>query len=202
MEGACVECSQESAECIRLTQEDAPETTASFRARGRKGEVTPEEPRGCKKIVIHEDTSLPKAMKITIGDKHVELGEGETKGTRVKVMGRIHRLRQQKQATFIILFDGHDHLQRVLSGDLTKIYDALTFAQGTSLILMGETRKILIGQSSPGNREMHVDYYKVIGTAPTDRDAITNRMSAEQNQWGAQCWTIAILYCVETLPLL
>jgi asparaginyl-tRNA synthetase len=139
-----------------------------------------------KKIVIHENTSLPKAVKITIGDKNVELGEGETKGTRVKVMGRIHRLRQQKQATFITLVDGYGHLQCVLSGDLTKTYDALTFAQGTSLALFGEMRKVLAGQSAPDNRELLVDYYKVIGTAPTDRDAITNRISAEQNQWDAQ----------------
>src|SRR5436305_1691584 len=79
--------------------------------------------------------SLPKAIKITIGNKNVELGEGTSKGTRVKVCGRIHRLRPQKQATFITLVDGHGHLQCVLSGDLTKTYDALTFAQGTSLAL-------------------------------------------------------------------
>lgn len=139
-----------------------------------------------KKIVIHEDPSLPNPIKITIGNKNVELGEGDTKGTRVQVSGRIHRLRQQKQATFITLIDGYGHLQCVLSGDLTKTYDALTFAQGTSLTLFGEMRKVLAGQSAPDNRELHVDYYKVIGTAPTDRDAITNRISAEQNQWDTQ----------------
>jgi asparaginyl-tRNA synthetase len=139
-----------------------------------------------KKIVIHENPALPKAVKITIGDKNVELGEGDTKGTRVKVMGRIHRLRQQKQATFITLVDGYGHLQCILSGDLTKTYDALTFAQGTSLALFGEMRKVLAGQSAPDNRELHIDYYKVIGTAPAGKDAITNRISAEQDQWDAQ----------------
>src|SRR5277367_1857871 len=123
---------------------------------------------------------------MTIRDKNVQLGEGDTKVPRVKVSGRIHRLRQQKQATFITLVDGYGHLQCVLSGDLTKTYDALTFAQGTSLTLFGEMRKVLAGQSAPDNRELHVDYYKVVGTAPTDRDAITNRVSAEQNQWDAQ----------------
>lgn len=139
-----------------------------------------------KKVVIQEDPSLPKAVKITIGNKNIELGEGDTKGKRVRVSGRIHRLRQQKQATFITLVDGYGHLQCVLSGDLTKTYDALTFAQGTSLTLFGEMKKVPVGQSAPDNRELHVDYYKVIGTAPTDRDAITNRISAEQNQWDAQ----------------
>jgi len=138
-----------------------------------------------KKIILKEDASLPKAIKITIGDKNVELGEGDVKGTRVKVSGRIHRLRQQKQATFLTLIDGYGHLQCVLSGDLTKTYDALTFAQGTSLTLFGEMRKVLAGQSAPDNRELHVDYYKVIGRSPSDAEAITNKVSAQQDQWEA-----------------
>lgn len=108
------------------------------------------------------------------------------KGTRVKVSGRIHRLRAQKQATFITLVDGYGHLQCVLSGDLTRTYDALTFAQGTSLTLFGEMRRVLAGQSAPGDRELIVDFYKVVGKAPTDKDAITNTVSAQQNQWDAQ----------------
>merc|ERR1712000_36370 len=126
---------------------------------------------------------LPKAVKITIGDKNVELGEGDVKGTRVKVSGRIHRLRQQKQATFLTLIDGYGHLQCVISGNLTKTYDALTFAQGTSLTLYGEMRKVLAGQTAPDDRELHVDYYKVIGASPSDADAITNRVSAQQDPW-------------------
>jgi asparaginyl-tRNA synthetase len=138
-----------------------------------------------KKIVLKEDPSLPKAVKITIGDKSVELGEGDAKGTRVKVSGRIHRLRQQKQATFLTLIDGYGHLQCVLAGDLTKTYDALTFAQGTSLTLFGEMRKVLAGQSAPDDRELHVDYYKVLGRSPSDAEAITNKVSAQQDQWEA-----------------
>ena len=136
-----------------------------------------------KKIVLKEDPSLPKAVKITIGNKNVELGEVDVKGTRVKVSGRIHRLRQQKQATFLTLVDGYGHLQCVLAGDVTKTYDALTFAQGTSLTLFGEMRKVLAGQQAPDNRELHVDYYKVIGTSPSDADAITNKVSAQQDPW-------------------
>ncbi|KAH8769768.1 asparaginyl-tRNA synthetase-like protein [Hyaloscypha finlandica] len=138
-----------------------------------------------KKIVLEENPSLPKAVKITIAHKDVELGEGDIKGTRIKVSGRIHRLRQQKQATFITLIDGYGHLQCVLSGDLTKTYDALTFAQGTSLTLFGEMRKVLAGQSAPDNRELHVDYYKVWGRSPSDAEAITNKVSAQQDQWEA-----------------
>jgi len=136
-----------------------------------------------KKIVLKEDESLPKAVKITIATKDVELGEGDKKGTRVKVSGRIHRLRPQKQATFITLVDGYGHLQCILQGDLTRTYDALTFAQGTSLTLYGELKKVPEGQQAPDNRELHVDYYEVIGASPGDEDAITNKVSHAQNQW-------------------
>ncbi|KFH40741.1 Asparagine--tRNA ligase, cytoplasmic-like protein [Hapsidospora chrysogenum ATCC 11550] len=136
-----------------------------------------------KKIVLKEDESLPKAVKITIATKDVELGEGDKRGTRVKVSGRIHRLRPQKQATFITLVDGYGHLQCILQGDLTRTYDALTFAQGTSLTLYGELKKVPEGQQAPDNRELHVDYYEVIGASPGDEDAITNKVSHAQNQW-------------------
>ena len=136
-----------------------------------------------KKVVLKQDESLPEAKKITIANKDVELGEGDKKGARVKVSGRIHRLRAQKQATFINLVDGYGHLQCILQGDLTKTYDALTFAQGTSLTLYGELRKVLEGQQAPDDRELHVDYYEVIGSSPGDEDAITNKVSHAQNQW-------------------
>ncbi|CAJ2510108.1 Uu.00g060080.m01.CDS01 [Anthostomella pinea] len=140
-----------------------------------------------KKIVLKQDESLPEPVKIKIGRKDIELGEGDKKGTRVKVMGRIHRLRAQKQATFITLVDGHGQLQCVLiAGDLTKTYDALTFAQGTSLALYGKMRKVPAGQKAPDDRELHVDYYEVLGASPSDEDAITSRVSAQQNQWDAQ----------------
>ena len=139
-----------------------------------------------KRFVLKQDESLPAATKITTGNKAVELGEADKKGARVKVSGRIHRLRAQKQATFITLVDGYGHLQCVLqTGDLTKTYDAQIFAQGTSLTLYGEMRKVPSGQQAPDNRELHVDYYEVLGTSPGDEDAITNKVSASQNQWDA-----------------
>jgi asparaginyl-tRNA synthetase len=139
-----------------------------------------------KLIALKEDETLPKAVKITIGNKDVELGDGDKKGTRVKVSGRIQRLRAQKDFTFIVLIDGYGHLQCVVpSGDLTKTYEALTFAQGTSLTLYGELKKVPAGQSAPDGRELYVDYYEVIGQSPSDEDAITNRISAQQEQWDA-----------------
>ena len=139
-----------------------------------------------KKIVLTEDASLPTAKKIVTDAKDVTLGEGETKGDRVKVSGRIHRIRPQKQATFITLVDGYGHMQCVLTGELTKTYDALTFAQGTSMVLYGELRKVPEGAKAPNGRELQVDYYKVLGAAPTGEDAITNKVSSEQNMWDSQ----------------
>jgi asparaginyl-tRNA synthetase len=104
-----------------------------------------------KSVVVKEDPSLPKAVQMKISRKDVELGEGTKKGTRVKVFGRIHRLRAQKHATFITLVDGYGQLQCVLeAGNLTKSYDALQFAQGTALAVYGEMKKVPEGHSAPG----------------------------------------------------
>jgi len=136
-----------------------------------------------KKLVLKQDASLPEAKKITIGEKDLELGEGDKKGARVKVSGRIHQLRQQKTTWFIWLRDGYGLLQCLLTGDLIKTYDAHTFALETSITVYGELKKVPEGNQAPDNRELHVDYYEVVGTAPRDDDAITNRVSHAQNQW-------------------
>ena len=114
-----------------------------------------------------EDAALPKAVRITIDSQDIGLGDGERKGTRVKVYGRIHRLRAQKAATFITLVDGYGQLQCILTaGNLTKSHDALLFAQGTSLVLYGEMKKVLEGHSAPSSRELLVDYYQILGRHP------------------------------------
>lgn len=137
-----------------------------------------------RKVVIKQDPSLPEARKLRIDDKKVELGEGDKTGERVKVSGRIHRLRPQKQATFIELVDGYGHLQCIIAaGPLTQTYDALTFTQSTSLTLYGEMKKAPETAKVPDNRELHVDYYEVLGAAPTDMEALTNKVSATQDPW-------------------
>jgi asparaginyl-tRNA synthetase len=108
-----------------------------------------------KSVVLKEDPSLPKPQRITIGNKDIELGDGEKKGPRVKVCGRIHRIREQKFATFITLVDGYGQLQCILeAGPLTKCYDALLFTQGTSLAMYGELKKVMEGKEAPDNREL------------------------------------------------
>ena len=59
------------------------------------------------------------------------------------------------------------------------------FTQGTALAMYGQLKKVPEGQSAPDGRELQVDYYEVLGHAPTDMDALTNRVSSSQNQWDA-----------------
>ncbi|PPJ53006.1 hypothetical protein CBER1_11212 [Cercospora berteroae] len=145
-----------------------------------------------KKIVITEDKNLPKATKIHLGETRpevVKLGSGErskevdysapNRGTRVRVMGRVHRVRDQKQVLFITLRDGHGYLQCVLTGDLVKTYDALTLTRESSVEITGEMWEVPPGAHAPDNRELHADYWKVIGKAPGGEDAITNVVQAK-----------------------
>jgi len=140
-----------------------------------------------KKIVLKEDESLPAAVRIKLNNKSVALGDENTKGTRVKVYGRILNFRAQKSATFLDLKDGYGVLQCVLpAGDLTKCYDALMFAQETALVLYGELKKVPAANKAIDDRELQVDYFKVLGSAPSDMDAISNKVSRQQDPWDAQ----------------
>ncbi|KAK0753158.1 hypothetical protein B0T18DRAFT_7639 [Schizothecium vesticola] len=140
-----------------------------------------------KKIVLTEDPSLPPAVRIKLNNKSIELGDQTKKGTRVKVYGRILNVRAQKNATFIDLKDGYGTLQCVLpAGNLTKTYDALLFAQETALVLHGEMKQVPPAQKAPDNRELHVDYYKVLGAAPSDLDAISNKVSRQSDPWNVE----------------
>ncbi|KAF1945790.1 asparaginyl-tRNA synthetase [Clathrospora elynae] len=138
-----------------------------------------------KKVVIKEDTSLPQAIKIKLDDtdpKKITLGDGkDTKGTRVRVFGRVHRERKQKDVLFLTLRDGYGYMQVVLTGDLTKTYDALTLTRETSMEILGELRQIPAGTHAPNDRELHADYYKIHDgwKAAGGDDAITNRVSKD-----------------------
>ncbi|KAI9737048.1 MAG: hypothetical protein M1834_000638 [Cirrosporium novae-zelandiae] len=144
-----------------------------------------------KKIIIKEDPSLPKAVKISLDEKDPaviklrsgksenDVGSSEELGTRVRVMGRIHRLRSQKEFIFITLRDGYGYLQIVLSGDLAKTYDALTLTPESSLEVMGEMWEVPPKQHAPDDRELHADFFRVVGKAAGDKDTITNRVSAD-----------------------
>lgn len=142
-----------------------------------------------RKIVIKEDPNLPKAQRITLGENRpeiVKLGSGErskdvdysapNRGSRVRVFGRVHRERKQKEVAFVTLRDGHGYMQCVLTGPLAKTYDAVTLTRETSMMITGEMWEVPPGAHAPDNRELHADYFEIIGKAPGGDDAITNRV--------------------------
>lgn len=142
-------------------------------------------------VRIKQDTQLPEAVKIQLNEKDpalVKLRKGssekdvdysEGRGSRVRVTGRVHRFRTQKDVIFITLRDGYGFLQCVLTGDLTKTYDALTLTQETSMEVYGEMWEVPPGQHAPDDRELHADYYKIIGKAAGEKDAITTRVAPD-----------------------
>ena len=147
-----------------------------------------------KQVKLTEDASLPKAIKIHLNEKDpskIKLRSGDSSkevdyssghGTRVRITGRIHRLRSQKGVIFITLYDGYGFLQCVLTGDLIKTYDAMTFTAETALEVFGEMWEVPPKQHAPDDRELHVDYYEVIGRAAGDKEAITTRVAEGADQ--------------------
>ncbi|EFY87285.1 asparaginyl-tRNA synthetase [Metarhizium acridum CQMa 102] len=138
-----------------------------------------------KKIVLEEDPSLPKPVTIKLDEAgdHIALrkaDDAESKGTRVRVLGRVHRERKQKDVLFVTLRDGYGFMQVVISGKLAKTYDALTLTRETSMEIFGEMREVPAGARAPLNRELHADFYKIPKhwRAVGGDDAITNRVTA------------------------
>ncbi|CCE30180.1 probable asparaginyl-tRNA-synthetase [Claviceps purpurea 20.1] len=153
----------------------------------RKGE---EEERNkvleeAKKIVLEEDASLPKPVTIKLDEAgdHIKLrktDDADSTGTRVRVLGRVHRERKQKDVLFVTLRDGYGFMQVVISGKLAKTYEALTLTRETSMEIFGEMREVPAGARAPLNRELHADFYKIPKhwRAAGGDDAITNRVQA------------------------
>ena len=138
-----------------------------------------------KKIVLEQDSSLPKAVKIKLNEKDPKVVAlratgSEERGTRVRVFGRVHRERKQKDVLFITLRDGYGFLQCVLTGQLAKTYDALTLTRETSMEIYGELCEVPAGAHAPDNRELQVDYYAIHPgwKAAGGDDAITNKVAA------------------------
>ncbi|QLG72104.1 hypothetical protein HG535_0C04580 [Zygotorulaspora mrakii] len=123
------------------------------------------------KIKIEENKSLPKAEKSKICKAYEKVGQ------RVKVSGWIHRLRSNKKVIFIVLRDGTGFIQCVLSGDLAIAKQTLDLSLESSVILYGTVTKVPEGKNAPGGVELAVDYYEVVGLAPSGEDAFTNKIA-------------------------
>ena len=143
------------------------------------------------KVKITEDPALPRAFKIRLdetdpklvrlrsGDSEKDVDYAEGRGSRVRVTGRVHRFREQKDVIFITLQDGYGKMQCVLTGDLTKTYDAKTLTLETSMEIWGEMWEVPPKQHAPDDRELHADYYEIIGKAAGDKEAISTRVAKD-----------------------
>ncbi|XP_063229759.1 asparagine--tRNA ligase, cytoplasmic [Bacillus rossius redtenbacheri] len=123
-----------------------------------------------KKIIIKEDTNLPKAESVKIC-KCVDY-----RGKRVKVHGWVHRLRRQgKLLMFVTLRDGTGFLQCVLNDSLCQTYEAVVLSTESTVLLYGTVKLLPEGKSAPGGHELQVDYWELVGLAPPGgADSILN----------------------------
>ncbi|KIW14555.1 asparagine-tRNA ligase [Exophiala spinifera] len=166
-------------ENYKKKQAKAAELAIRENAEAVKRQQTLEE---AKKIVIKEDASLPKPIRIRLDDtdeSKLKLGTADSKGTRVRVLGRVHHLRSQKDVMFVTLKDGYGQMQCVFTGDLIRTYAALTLTLETSLAIHGELRSLPPKAHAPLDRELHADFFTVIGAAVGEKEAITNKVQAE-----------------------
>jgi len=137
-----------------------------------------------RKVVIHQDESLPVAIKMKISTKNpkgVTLGNETSTGTRVRVIGRIDNIRASKTRTFVYLSDTRGVLLCIFSGHVNVVAPIL-FQKQASLEVFGEMKEVPADNKAPGDRELHVDYYTIIGEAPGGPDAFTNVVPATANQ--------------------
>ncbi|OCT46253.1 Asparagine--tRNA ligase, cytoplasmic [Cladophialophora carrionii] len=135
-----------------------------------------------KKVILEEDRSLPEPVRIklnVVDPVQIKLGTADSKGTRVKVFGRVHHLRSQKDVIFVTLKDGKGLMQCVFTGQLIKTYAAMTLTLETSLEVRGELKSLPPGAHAPLDRELHADFFTVIGVAAGDKDAITNKVQQD-----------------------
>ncbi|ELU42042.1 Ded81p [Rhizoctonia solani AG-1 IA] len=142
-----------------------------------------------KKIVLKEDPSLPSAIKIQ--------GCTELRSKRISVSGWVHRLRQQKGLTFIVLRDGTGYLQCVLSGQLVGVYvfleyrnfllvlcqsqtyDALVLMTESTVRIVGTLTEVPEGKTAPGGHELAADYWQLLGAAPGGAEAYSTKFNEE-----------------------
>ncbi|KAL2428504.1 Asparagine-tRNA ligase, cytoplasmic [Exophiala dermatitidis] len=135
-----------------------------------------------KKVVLEEDASLPAPVRIRLDETDpakIQLGTAENRGTRVRVLGRVHHLRVQKDIIFVTLKDGYGKMQCVFTGNLIKTYAAMTLTLETSLDIRGELKALPPKAHAPLDRELHADFFKVIGAAVGDKEAITNKVQQD-----------------------
>jgi len=86
----------------------------------------------------------------------------------------------QKTNYFVVLRDGSGPLaQLVLTGDCIKTLDALDLTVESTIEVTGTVQKVKEGQSAPQGVEIIVDWWKILGRAPSGDDAFEGRLKAD-----------------------
>jgi asparaginyl-tRNA synthetase len=105
-----------------------------------------------KTIKIEEDPSLAVARPIRLNDTDPKTvgklreTEDDAGVVRVKVHGRVTRVAKQGGLIFVILRRGHHLMQCLLTGQLSKTYDALVLQRETAMEITGELWKVPDGE--------------------------------------------------------
>jgi len=126
-----------------------------------------------KNVALEEPQGVAPAKRIEIAEVKKNIG------SRVKVYGWVHTLRQQGGMMVILLRDGSGWpplLQCVLSGQLAKVYIAATLHREASVVIYGKLVKDERAKDS-GGIELHADYWQLVGAADGDIDNQYNEQS-------------------------
>ena len=90
-----------------------------------------------------------------------------------------HIRQQGRHLTFLHLRDGTGFLQCVLTDKLCQCYDAVRLTTESSISVYGTLRKLPEGKTAPGDHELVVDFFTVMGFAPTG--GIENSLNVDSN---------------------
>ncbi|OQE16538.1 hypothetical protein PENFLA_c027G10798 [Penicillium flavigenum] len=137
-----------------------------------------------RKFVLRPCENVPQAVKMKISaqsPKGIVLGNDEVTGTRVKVVGRIDNIRISKTRTFVYLSDTRGTILCIFSGQVNTVAPIL-FQKQASLEVYGEMKEVPPENKAPSDRELHVDYYVVIGEAPGGPEAFSSLVPATGSQ--------------------
>jgi asparaginyl-tRNA synthetase len=86
-------------------------------------------------------------------------------------------LRAQKTQTFVVLRDGTGFVQCLLAGPCAQTVDALDLTVESTVELIGTVHKVKEGQEAPNGIEVKVDWWRIVGRAPSGDKAFEGMLS-------------------------
>lgn len=122
-----------------------------------------------KAIKLVEDSSLPAAKRIEIGEVRSHVGQ------RVKVYGWVHFLRSQGSLLFLELRDGTGIpalLQTVLAPPCSQTLDALQLHREAAVCVYGTLKA---DERAKGGVELQADYWQLVGPSSGDIEGVINK---------------------------